>query len=191
MTFQLAYSWNFSSQMLPLWSGEIIWERSHSTPVSHLIPLIFPCTGIPGMIPMPSDFPDIFPHPPGICRHVQAWVAKNRSDHTALWLFDITGYKTGVVRIGHQWVKRKQQAVTTAPTPFSRVQFLKMADLSPGSEVLTPKWRPHTLLTRYSGHRESFFLVQAQAQFPFLETDVTPSKMADGSRNCACAFYGA
>ena len=35
------------------------WE--HTIPVSHLIPLPFWRTGIPDMIPTPSDIPDIFP----------------------------------------------------------------------------------------------------------------------------------
>ena len=38
---------------------------------------------------------------------MQAWVAKNISDHIALWLVDIPGYKTGVMRIGHQCSDRE------------------------------------------------------------------------------------
>ena len=59
-----------------------------------------------GILGMPFDIPDMFPMP---FRHAQirlsqwAWNfprPKNRSDHTALWLVDISGYKLGVVRIG-------------------------------------------------------------------------------------------
>ena len=48
---------------------------------------------------------------PHACIGMLAFVgSQNRSDHTALWLVDITVYKTGVVRIGHQcgvWVEEK------------------------------------------------------------------------------------
>ena len=47
--------WSFSLQT----AGTTFWE--HTTPVFHLIPLTFWHTGIPDMIPMPSDIPDIFP----------------------------------------------------------------------------------------------------------------------------------
>ena len=61
-------------------------------------------------------------------RHAWArWVAKNRSDHTALWLVDITGYKTGVVGIGHQcgvWVEEKAKC-SDSSTSFILQSTLK------------------------------------------------------------------
>ena len=79
------------------------------------IPDTFPISSyIPGMFPMPFDISDMFPMP---SRRVQtclpqgAWDfrrPKNRSDHIALWLVDISGYKTGVVRIGHQCANRQR-----------------------------------------------------------------------------------
>ena len=100
-----------SRQLLPLSEN-----RSHTTPVSHLIPLTFRCTGIPDMIPMPSDIPDIFPTP---FRHMQAWVAKNKSDHSALWLVDISGYKTGVVRIGIRVSAASEEKATSSDSSTS------------------------------------------------------------------------
>ena len=100
-----------SRQLLPLSE-----KRSHTTPVSHLIPLTFWRTGIPDMVPMPSDIPDIFPMP---SRHVQAWVAKNRSDHSALWLLNISGYKTGVVRIGIRVSTASEEEATSSDSSTS------------------------------------------------------------------------
>ena len=94
-----------------------------------------------------------------------------------------------------------------------------MADLSPGSEGLTPlnplpvtrSWNwstwangdlPHiwpdirvrhtTMLARYLEHGELFWTpIKRQGPFPLLETDVASSKMAGGSGNGPCPLMGA
>ena len=107
----LGNSSNLSTRLLALPSGRIFLE--HSTYVSHQQALgSHPCTGIPDMFPMssditgmPFDIPDMLPTPSMYAQiRLSQWAwdfprPKNRSDHTALWLVDISGYKLGVVRI--------------------------------------------------------------------------------------------
>ena len=91
---------------------------------------------------------------------------------------------------------------------YCRVQLKKMAGLSPGSKVLTPlnhlpvtgswnwsTWANGDLPYYWPDVRDmgnfSNAPYQVQAPFLLLETDMTSSKMVDGSGNGACAWYGA
>ena len=156
----------------------------------------------------PLTLQTCFPCPQACIGMLATVGSQNRSDHTALWLVDITGYKTGVVRIGHQcgvWVEEKATG-SDSSTSFILHGTLKNWQTchrvprcwphssicrSPGQGIGRPGLRVTSHTTDRISGQLFWAPIKKQEPIPLRKTDVTSSKMADGSGIGSCSLMGA